>query len=139
MKASDSLQMPGQRHRIFGPWPFWACRGQGWTPPTAERELSRLVVNETPDTWGQTFISTPTNPATTPHPPLLGSPRCFSRNSMEEPHFHWQQNQLTNQRRAGVGKNLKECSHDVRSKWEKEQVQKEVSVSSSVAAPEFGV
>lgn len=45
----------------------------------SRRELSHLAMDETPNTWRQSFVFAPAsiNLSTTPHPPLYGSPKCF--------------------------------------------------------------
>lgn len=50
--------------------------------------------DETLSTWGQAFIFAPANLVTTPHPPMHGSPKCFSHESVEELYFHRQHLQL---------------------------------------------
>lgn len=87
--------MPGQWHRISGPWPSWAGEDkaelypqwEGAEPPGNGWDTGHL---------GQSFMFAiaSINPTTTPHPPRHGFPKCFSRDSMEEPYFH-QQHQLT--------------------------------------------
>ena len=56
--------------------------------PHSKTEVSRLVVDETLSAWGQSFIFAPTNLTTIPHPPMRGSSKYFSRDSMEDPYLH---------------------------------------------------
>ena len=44
----------------------------------SKTELSHLVVDETPGTWGKSLISHPINLVTTPHSPMCGSLMVFS-------------------------------------------------------------
>lgn len=57
-------------------------------------ELSDLTVDETLETWRQSFISTSINLTTALHPPMSGSRKSFSCDSMEELYSHQQYNQL---------------------------------------------
>ena len=46
-------------------------------------QLNHPVVNETLGTWGQSFVFTLINLATTPHPPMLIPLECISFNTVK--------------------------------------------------------
>lgn len=54
----------------------------------SETELSHVVVDETSGIWTQffVFVLAPIN-LTMLHPPMHEFPKCFSPDSMQEPHF----------------------------------------------------